>query len=83
MSKARVKMWLHEIWLRPNQRRGSDDRASACRAQARRCSYICEDKGLSGAGAKRTALARCLRALRAGDTLIVWKLDRLGRACAI
>jgi len=24
-------------------------------------------------------LANCLKALRAGDTLIVWKLDRLGR----
>src|SRR4029453_7163649 len=25
------------------------------------------------------ALTRCLKALRPGDTLIVWKLDRLGR----
>jgi DNA invertase Pin-like site-specific DNA recombinase len=24
-------------------------------------------------------LAACLKALREGDTLIVWKLDRLGR----
>lgn len=27
---------------------------------------------------KRPALVRCLKTLRAGDTLIVWKLDRLG-----
>jgi DNA invertase Pin-like site-specific DNA recombinase len=35
---------------------------------------------LTGAHAKRRALARCLRALQAGDTLIVRKLDRLGRS---
>jgi len=39
-----------------------------------------EDKGLSGSRAKRPALSRCLKTLRAGDTLIVWKLDRLGRS---
>jgi DNA invertase Pin-like site-specific DNA recombinase len=27
----------------------------------------------------RPGLAACLKALRKGDTLIVWKLDRLGR----
>jgi DNA invertase Pin-like site-specific DNA recombinase len=44
-----------------------------------RCAYIFEDK-LSGATTKRPALNRCLKTLRAGDTLIVWKLDRLGRS---
>jgi hypothetical protein len=45
-----------------------------------RCSNIFEDKGQSGATAKRPALARCLKALRPGDTLIVWKLDRRAAA---
>jgi DNA invertase Pin-like site-specific DNA recombinase len=45
-----------------------------------RCSHIFEDQGLSGANAKRPSLLRCLKTLRAGDTLVVWKLDRLGRS---
>jgi Enterobacteriaceae phage serine recombinase len=35
---------------------------------------------LSGATTKRPALLRCLKKLEHGDTLIVWKLDRLGRS---
>jgi DNA invertase Pin-like site-specific DNA recombinase len=31
---------------------------------------------LTGAHVNRPALARCLKILRPGDTLIVWKLDR-------
>jgi DNA invertase Pin-like site-specific DNA recombinase len=47
------------------------------------CEQIYEEKA-SGktAGADRPELAHCLRALRAGDILIVWRLDRLGRSLA-
>ncbi|MEG8183343.1 recombinase family protein [Nocardia terpenica] len=40
---------------------------------------IFTDHGVSGAKAERPELDRCLDHLRAGDTLAVWKLDRLGR----
>jgi DNA invertase Pin-like site-specific DNA recombinase len=44
------------------------------------CTTIFKDEGLSGATTKRPALLRCLKKLEHGDTLIVWKLDRLGRS---
>ncbi len=34
---------------------------------------------MSGARDDRPGFAECLRYLREGDTLIVWRLDRLGR----
>jgi len=44
------------------------------------CKTIFKDQ-LSGAtGVKRPALLRCLKKLEHGDTLMVWKLDRLGRS---
>jgi len=44
------------------------------------CKTIFKDDGLSGATTKRPALLRCLKKLEHGDTLTVWKLDRLGRS---
>lgn len=43
------------------------------------CDRIYEDT-MSGTKAGRPGLAKALDALREGDTLIVWKLDRLGRS---
>lgn len=42
------------------------------------CELIFEDK-MSGTVANRPALKKLLRTLNAGDTLVVWKLDRIGR----
>ncbi len=40
--------------------------------------HLYEDQA-SGKRDDRPGLAACLKALREGDTLVVWKLDRLGR----
>jgi DNA invertase Pin-like site-specific DNA recombinase len=44
------------------------------------CKTVFKDNRISGAATKRPALLRCLKKLEPGDTLIVWKLDRLGRS---
>jgi DNA invertase Pin-like site-specific DNA recombinase len=43
------------------------------------CEKIYEDR-ISGAKAERPGLALALEVARVGDTLIVWRLDRLGRS---
>lgn len=44
-----------------------------------RCRHIYSDK-LSGKTRKRPGLEKALRHLQPGDTLVVWRLDRLGRS---
>jgi len=43
------------------------------------CNRIFEDR-ISGSRAERPGLERLMEMLREGDTLVVWKLDRLGRS---
>ncbi len=43
------------------------------------CKTVFKDE-VTGAHVNRPALARCLKKLETGDTLVVWKLDRLGRS---
>ena len=42
--------------------------------------HIFTDLGVSGAKAERPGLTKALDFVRAGDVLVVWKLDRLGRS---
>jgi DNA invertase Pin-like site-specific DNA recombinase len=44
-----------------------------------KCDYVFQEKR-TGATINRPALRDCLKKLRPGDTLIVWRLDRLGRS---
>ncbi|ORA58294.1 MULTISPECIES: recombinase family protein [Mycobacteroides] len=41
---------------------------------------IFTDEGISGSVSSRPELDRCLEVLREGDTLVVWRLDRLARS---
>jgi DNA invertase Pin-like site-specific DNA recombinase len=43
------------------------------------CSVIYEEAA-SGKNTARPELEQCRKALRAGDTIVVWRLDRLGRS---
>ena len=43
------------------------------------CKKVFDDK-VSGRRAERPGLAKAMEMLREGDTLVVWKLDRLGRS---
>ena len=61
----------------------TDDQSPALQLTALKragCKTVFKDEGLSGATTKSPALLRCLKKLEHGDTLTVWKLDRLGRS---
>jgi DNA invertase Pin-like site-specific DNA recombinase len=68
-------------YLRVSKADGSqttDLQHDALRAEGVDAQHIYED-ATSGKRDDRPGLAACLKALRDGDTLVVWKLDRLGR----
>ncbi len=61
----------------------TDDQTPALQLDALRLAgvtEIFEDRGVSGATRDRPGLQRALAALKAGDVLVVWRLDRLGRS---
>jgi DNA invertase Pin-like site-specific DNA recombinase len=47
--------------------------------EAAGCEQVFQEK-MSGKVRERPQLEACLRTLRKGDTLVVWRLDRLGRS---
>lgn len=60
----------------------TDDQNTAMQADALKlagCHRVYEDKA-SGKSTARPQLEECLADLREGDTLVVWRLDRLGRS---
>ena len=44
------------------------------------CDVIFKDEGVSGAARQRDGLSQALDALKDGDQLVTWRLDRLGRS---
>lgn len=44
------------------------------------CDFIFTDHGVSGATVERPGLQQAIEMLQTGDTLVVWRLDRLGRS---
>jgi len=59
-----------------------DEQTTALQLDALRaagCAAIHEDSA-SGASRSRPGLNRAIEDLRAGDTLVIWRLDRLGRS---
>lgn len=45
------------------------------------CDKVYQEK-VSGATVERPELGKLLELIREGDTLVIWKLDRLGRSLA-
>lgn len=61
-----------------DQSTSAQDRA--IRARFPQVEHIFRDWAISGAARVRPELDKCLEGLKSGDTLVVWRLDRLGRS---
>lgn len=55
-----------------------DPQLDALRAAG--CCIVFQDHGVSGGSISRSGLDKLLQTLETGDTLVVWRLDRLGRS---
>lgn len=69
-------------YVRVSKADGSQDHAlqlDALKAAGVSKKHIYEDK-ITGSLDERPGLDACLKALRKGDVIVVWKLDRLGRS---
>ena len=47
--------------------------------KAAKCDHIFTDHGKTGTNMKRSAWQECMKAMRPGDTLVVWSFDRIAR----
>src|SRR5262249_43567128 len=80
-SVYRTRRGMHLGYMRVSKADGSqalDLQRDALLAAEVQPQHLYEDLA-SGRRDDRPGLAACLKALRAGDVLVVWKLDRLGR----
>ncbi len=79
-------MRLYNLGMKIGYARVSTERADLAlqhdALQADGCDVVYDDKGVSGTAMKRPGLAAALAAAKAGDTLTVWRIDRLGRTTA-
>jgi len=76
---ATVRGHERTFGLREGVHRGADRGVAAGRAEGRGCQRIWSDTA-SGTRTDRPQLVAVFDQLRAGDTLVVWRLDRLGRS---
>jgi DNA invertase Pin-like site-specific DNA recombinase len=76
-DKARTSDYAD--WLRSRVHRGPEPELQLAALKRASCKRIFTDK-VSGAKADRPGLRETLSHLRETDTLVVWKLDRLGRS---
>lgn len=77
-------MPLQNVWMKIGYARVSSDEQNLDLQRdalsAAGCHMIHEDAGVSGAARRRLGLDQALATMQPGDTLAIWRLDRLGRS---